>query len=39
MIMCEPPSQLIYNFKGKFFTEEGKEMDTDEKMTLENTMW
>lgn len=37
--MCEPPSQAIYNFKGKFFTEEGRETDTDERMTLENTLW
>ena len=39
MILCEPPSQLIYVFKGKFITEEGKEMETDEKLTLEYSMW
>jgi phospholipid-translocating ATPase len=39
MIICEPPSQHIYLFKGKFSAEEGKDSDQDEKLTLENTMW
>ena len=39
MIMYEPPSQQIYLFKGKFYAEEGKETDKDEKLSLENTMW
>ena len=38
-IISEPPSHLIYNFKGKFWRAEGEENENDEKLNLENTMW
>lgn len=38
-IMSEPPSNLIYNFKGKFCRIEGSDNENDERLTLENTMW
>lgn len=38
-IITEPPSNLIYSFKGKFCRFEGEESENDEKLTLENTMW
>lgn len=38
-ILAEPPSSLIYNFKGKFSKEENVENEVDERLTLEHTMW
>ena len=38
-LKVEPPSALIYDFKGKYFHEEGLESENDERLTLENTLW
>jgi phospholipid-translocating ATPase len=38
-ILAEPPTALIYNFKGKFTRDENEENESDERLTLENTMW
>lgn len=38
-ILAEPPTPLIYNFKGKFNREEDQESEFDERLTLENTLW
>ena len=38
-IIAEPPSALIYNFKGKFTKEEGSDSQDDERLTLEHTLW
>lgn len=38
-IIIEPPSELIYNFKGKFTRDENQETEFDERLTLENTLW
>lgn len=37
--LVEPPSALIYNFKGKFSKDDGRESEFDERITLEHTLW
>lgn len=38
-IISEPPSALIYNFKGKFCRDEEQDTEYDERLSLENTLW
>ncbi|CAI2369958.1 unnamed protein product [Moneuplotes crassus] len=38
-VISEPPSALIYNFKGKFCRDQDNDTDSDERLTLENTLW